>query len=113
VELGLRVLNSRPHHLDLLHRANTEAVKMLKQELREAALARELTHPEPEPPFQARAAGCRHRLTNLAACLAILFLSKSGLFTSLDRFSTGGEAFVRQYYASQAGDDLAGEVFDS
>jgi hypothetical protein len=113
VELGLRVVKSRPHNLGLLQRANAEAVKMLTHELREAAKASELTNAEAEPPFLGRAGRHRHWLTNIAACLAILFLTRSGLFSSLNRLNAGGEAYVRHYYASQAGEDLAGEVFDS
>ena len=113
VELGLRVVKSRPLRLGLLQQANAEAVKMLTHELREAAKARELTSAEAESPFLGRAGRHRHWLTNIAACLAILFLTRSGLFSSLNRLNTGGEAYVRHYYASQAGEDLAGEVFDS
>ena len=35
MELGLRVVKSRPHNLGLLQKANAEAVKMLTHELRE------------------------------------------------------------------------------
>ena len=43
----------------------------------------------------------------MAACAAILLLTRSGLFTSLDRASVQGEKFMRQYYAANAGEDLA------
>jgi hypothetical protein len=99
--------------LGLLEKANAEAVRMLGHDLREAAQARDMMGPESEPPSLPRALKYRHQLTNIAACLAILLLTKSGLFNSLDRFSTGGAAFVRQYYASQVGEELAREVFDT
>jgi len=113
VELGLRVVKSRPHGLSLLQKANAEAVRMLTHELRDTAQAHELTNPDPEQPFLGWAARHRHRLTNVAACVAILLLTRSGLFSSLNRLNRDGEAYVRHYYASQAGEDLAGEVFDS
>ena len=112
VDLAVRIVKSRPQPPGLLGKANREAVRMLGRELQEATQARALTRSETEPPFPVRVRRCRHRLTNLAACLAILCLSKSGLFTSLNRINTGGEALVRHYYASQVGEDLAGEVFD-
>ena len=113
VELALRIVKARPHRLGLLQKANAEAVRLLSHDLREEAQAREMIGSRLESPFLTRAVRGRHQMTNVAACIAILFLSKSGLFRSLDRLGAGSEAWVRQYYASQVGDDLAGEVFDS
>lgn len=113
VEMALRVVKSQPHHLDLLKRANADAVRMLKHDLRDAPQARALKHSEPEPSFLERSAKIRHWATNVAACLAIALLTKSGLFISLDGANTRGEKLVKQYYINQVGEDLAQEVFDA
>ena len=113
VDLALRVVKSQPHRLDLLREANTSTLKMLKHELRDAPQARVLADSRPEPSFLERSGKYRHWAANVAACFAILFLAKSGLFSSLDRLNTGGAEFVRQYYANQAGEDLAKEIFDA
>jgi len=113
VELTMRILKSQPHGLDLLKRANASTIKMLKHDLQEAPQAQELATAQSEPSFLERSVNYRHWATNVAACFVILFLAKSGLFSSLDRLSTGSEQLVRQYYACHAGDDLAGEIFDA
>ena len=113
VELTMRILKSEPHCLDLLRRANASTMKMLKHDLQEAPQARELVTAKPEPSLLERSMSYRHWSTNVAACFVILFLAKSGLFVSLDRLTTGSQDFVRSYYASRAGDDLAQEVFDA
>jgi anti-sigma factor RsiW len=113
VELALSIVKSQPHRLDLLSKANCCTVKMLKHSLREAPKARILEVARPEPSFLQCSARYRHRLANAAACVAILVLTRSGLFASLDRATAGGEKFMKQYYATRAGDDIAEEIFGS
>ena len=111
VELALSIIKSEPHQLDLLSKANSCAVKMLKHSLREAPKAFLLEKARPEPSFLQRSARYRPRITNAAACVAILVLTRSGLFSSLDRATAGGEKLMKQYYAVHAGEDIAEEVF--
>lgn len=113
VDLALSIVKSQPHHLDLLRQANASTLKMLTHTLRDASQAKELAGAQSEPSFLERSGSYRHWATHAAACFVILFLAKSGLFASFDRLSTGSENLVRQYYTSHAGDDLAGEMFDS
>jgi hypothetical protein len=47
----------------------------------------------------------------MAACVAILVLTKVGVFSSMERFQTEGRKVVRQYYTSQVGKDLTNEIF--
>jgi hypothetical protein len=109
--MALRVLKTQPHRLDLLRRANAEAVKMLKRDLRDAPQAHALADSEPEPSLLERSGRYRHWAANVAACLAIALLIKSGLFASLDGATARGEKLVQQYYTSQVGEDLAREIF--
>jgi anti-sigma factor RsiW len=111
VDLALSIIKSQPHRLDLLMRANTAAVKMLKHSLREAAEAQELEQAKPELSLIERCARYRISATHLAACIAILFLTKAGIFSSVDRLHTRGEAALKQYYSHQAGEDVAKDIF--
>lgn len=113
VDLALSIVKSQPHRLDLLRQANASTLKMLTHTLRDAPQAQELVAAKPEPSFLERSGSYRHWATHAAACFVILFLAKSGLFASLSHLSTGSENLVRHYYTSHAGDDLAGEIFDS
>lgn len=113
VDLALSLVKSQPHHIDLLKRANTHAIGMLKHSLRDSAQARLLENFRPELSFLERSAGYRHQLANVAACVAIVALTRIGLFSSLDRATTQGAEHMRQYYAMQIGEDLAGEIFDA
>jgi hypothetical protein len=111
--LALSVIKSQPHQLDLLTRANTAAIRMLSRPLRQTEAADKLKTPQSEPSFAERYAGHQGAITNVAACIAILLLTKAGVFTSLDKARTRGEAAMKQYYADRAGEDLAGELFKS
>jgi hypothetical protein len=111
--LALSAIKSQPHRLDLLMRANAAAMRMLNHQLREAAQARRLEQAKPEPRLIERFGAYRSAVTNVAACVAILFLTKAGIFSSFDKARTRGQAVIEQYYANQAGEDLAEEVFDS
>lgn len=111
VELALSAIKSQPHRLDLLKRANAHAVNVLKHSLREAVQAQTLKDCQPEPSFLERSGRYRYSLGNIAACLAIVVLLRTGLFSSLNKVCSDGQKCMRQYYASQVGEDLAGEIF--
>jgi anti-sigma factor RsiW len=113
VDLALSAIRSQPHRLDLLMQANTAAVRMLSHRLRETPQAHRLEQARPEPCLLERCARHRGTVTNVAACIAILFLTKAGIFSSLDKARTRGQAVMKQYYTNQAGEDLAREVFNS
>lgn len=111
VDLALRAVRSQPHRLDLLMRANACAIRMLNHRLREAAEARRLETSEPELSFVERYGRYQNTVMSVAACITVLFLTKAGLFSSFGKVRTEGQKVIRQYYASQAGEDLAGDVF--
>ena len=111
VNLALSAVKSQPHKLDLLMRANTQAIGVLKHSLRETPKAEELRTTLPEPKLLERWGKYRCSAANLAACIAILFLMKIGVFSSMNEFQTQGQKVIRQYYASRVGGDLAGEIF--
>ena len=113
VNLALSIMKSQPHKLDLLMRANTQAIGVLKHSLRRAPKAQKLKAMQPEPKLFEKCDKYTHSAANVAACIAILLLMKIGIFSSMDKFQTQGQKVVEQYYASQVGEDLADEVFST
>jgi len=113
VNLALSAIKSQPHKLDLLKRANTQAVGVLKHSLREAPKAEKLRAMLPEPKLFEKCGKYAHSTANVAACITILLLMKIGIFSSMDTFQTQGQKAVEQYYASQVGEDLADEIFSA
>jgi hypothetical protein len=111
VNLALSVLKSQPHNLDLLKRANSQAIGVLKHSLREAPKAGKLKRARPEPKLPERSRKYVHPGTNVAACIAVLLLMKMGIFSSVDKFQSGGQEVMKQYYASRAGQDVADDMF--
>jgi len=113
VNLALSLIKSQSHNLDLLMRANTQTINVLKHGLREAPKAQELKSIKPEPKLAKRVFWCVQPSLNVAACFLILFLLKCGIFTSMDKLQTNGKKAYKQYYASQLGEDMAEELFPS
>jgi len=111
VNLALSIIKSQPQKLDLLRRANTEAIEVLKHSLRETPKAQKLKTILPQPKLLEKCGKYTHSATNVAACITILLLMKFGIFSSIDKFQTKGQEALKQYYAAQAGEDLANEIF--
>ena len=111
VDLALTALRSQPHSLDLVMKANTRAISVLKHSLREAPKAERLQQLEP--------AGGPHEkygkhivpLSKTAACLAVVLFLKLGIFSSMDNFRKEGNAAVEHYYAKHLGQEFADEIF--
>ncbi len=111
VSLALSAMKAEPHRTDLLMRANAQAIGVLKHSLRQAPEARKLEKMLPRPGLVETFGKYGHSVANLAACAVILFLMKVGVFSSMGKFQTEGREVVKNYYASQAGQDLANEIF--
>ena len=111
VNLALSFMKNKPHRLDLLMRANAQAIGVLKHRLRQAPRARQLRTilPEPKPLERCGKYGCSAAM--LAACISILLLMKISVFSSMDKFYTEAQKVNKQYYARQVGQDLADEIF--
>jgi len=113
VNLALSAMKSQPQKLDLLMRANTQAIGVLKHSLREAPKAEKLRAMLPEPKLSEKCGKYARSTANVAACITILLLMKIGVFSSMDTFQTQGRKAVEQYYASHVGEDLADEIFSA
>jgi len=111
VHLGLSFMKNQPCSLDLLMRANTQAIGVLKHSLRRAPKARKLKVVLPEPKLLEKCSKYGHSAMNMAACITVLLLMKIGVFSSMDKFHTQGQKVYKQYYTNQVGKDLADEIF--
>lgn len=111
VHLALSFIKSQPHEIDLLMRANTQAIAVLKHSLRNEPKAHKLEKKLPEPKMFERCSKYGNSAANFAACIVILLLMKIGVFSSMDQFHTQGQKVIKQYYARQVGKDLADEIF--
>ncbi len=111
VNLAMSFVKTQPHGLDLLMRANTQAIRVLKHSLRSEPQAQKLRKKLPEPKPLEVFGKYGHTAANTAACLAILLLMKIGVLTSMDQFHSEGRKTIRQYYTNQVGADLADDVF--
>ena len=111
VEMALSLVKSQRHNLDLLMRANAQAVGVLRHSLRQAPKAEKLKKTLPEPTLPERLSKYKHSAANVAACFAILLLTKIGVFSSMEGLQTHSQEVLKQYYAGHIGQDLADEIF--
>ena len=111
VDLAFSLVKTQPHKLDLLSRANTRAIAVLKHSLRGDPEASDLKTKLPEPKLLEMFRGCGRSVANVAACVAILALMKIGVLSSMNQFHSTGQKSMKQYYANRIGEDLADEVF--
>ncbi len=111
VEAALSIVKSKPHRLELLKQANRQAIGVLSHKLRNAPKAQKLKEAIPEPKLFERMSKYKSQVANLAACITILFLMKTGVFSSMQKFQSQGEETLKQYYASHLGSDLTDDIF--
>jgi anti-sigma factor RsiW len=111
VDIALSLIKAQRHDLDLLSRANAQAIGVLKHSLRYATKAQKLKVARPEPKLWERCSKYTGSIGNVAACVTILCLMKIGIFSSMDKFQNEGTKAMKQYYAAQAGQDIADEIF--
>lgn len=111
VLLGLNLMKSQAHSLDLLKRANHSAVNVLKHDLRDSRKAIQLKTSLPTLTLAQRLRWASHGLCQMAACIAILVLSKIGVFSSIDRVQKQGQTTVKHFFDCKLGSDLSDDLF--
>jgi hypothetical protein len=52
-------------------------------------------------------------LANTAACIAILFLARMGIFNSMEKFQADSQKAIEHYYEKNIGSDLSSDIFSS
>jgi hypothetical protein len=111
VALAFSLLKTQPHSLDLLMKANTQAVNSLNHKLRTSTKADTLKQMRPEPGWLSVNGKYLQPLINLAACLAFVLLLKIGVFSSMEDFKESGETAVQNYYASRLDEQTYDDIF--
>lgn len=112
VALAFSTVKSQPHNLNLLMRANTQTIRVLRHSLRYTPKAAKLKTMLPEPKLLEKYSKYAHPAANAAACIAMVVLMKIGIFSTMDKFQTEGQRLVKQYYVSQLGEHLAEDIFN-
>ena len=97
VSIGLNLIKSESHSLELLKRANGAAIDVLKHDLRESDKACQLRTCLPTPSLGQKIRGVNRAISQTAACIAILVLSKMSVFSSIDRMQKQGQTTVRHF----------------
>lgn len=113
VNLAFTLLRSQPHSTELFMRANTKAVNSLKHSLRDAPKAEKLRTFKPEPNWYQRNSKVFSSFTNVAACFVILFLLKTGIFSSMSEFNEKGRDSLQNYYTKRLDKSICDEIFKS
>lgn len=111
VNLAMMLLKSQPHSLDLLTKANTQAINVLKHSLRQAPKAEVLRAAKPNLSIFERYRRRAQPALNAAACIMIIALFKAGIFTSIESSQTKGNTAARNYYAMHVGSEMADDIF--
>ena len=113
VDLAISFIKSQPLSLDLLMRANEQAIGVLKHSLRQAPKADKLKQIKPEPKLVERFYKHLQPVGNMAACIVILIMMKASIFSSMNSVQAKGQKVIRQYYTDRVGKDLTEEIFPS
>jgi hypothetical protein len=111
VHVGLSLLKSQAHSLDLLNRANAEAVAVLHRDLRQAPKAQHLSHLVPHPTLREKIRLYKQAFSQIAACFVLLTLSKISVFSSLKQTQKQGQIAVKHYYQVHLDDDITDDLF--
>ena len=113
IDNALMMMKSEIHTMNLLARANKQAIGVLKHSLRENPATIKLEDIRPRPSLISILSRYNHGLINTAACFVIFLLVKTHVFNSIEDFQAGGNKIMTNYYERQLGSDLADELNDS
>ena len=113
VNIAIMLIKNQPHKLDLLSRANEKTVAVLQHSIRNSSKADRLKKALPKPTVFTRLSRYRYAAANIAACVAILLMIKTGIFPSVERFQNDSKGALKYYYTVQAGEEVADEIFPS
>ena len=91
--------------------ANKQTINVLKHSLREAPKAQKLKIVCPDVKPAQRLIQYFQPSANMAACFLILFLTKFGIFSSMENAQTEGQKAYKQYYLNHIGEELTEDIF--
>jgi hypothetical protein len=111
VNLALSFMKTQPHRLDLLMRANAQAIGVQKHSLRRTPKARQLRTMLPEPKLLERCGKYGYFAANFAVCITIVLLMMIGVLSFMDKFHGVTQKVNERPYAGQVDQEPVDEIF--
>lgn len=113
VEIAMMLMKTQPQDLGLLARANSKALDTLKHSLRNAPQSAALrTIQVNQSRFEKFRPGLE-RVLNVAACVFVVIMIKTGVSNSLLDYKEQGENVIHNYYARNLDRQMFDEIFSS
>lgn len=113
VELVLCLMRTQPHTMALLAMANNSALKYLKRSIRQTPCAEQLRTAVHGPGRLEKASPVLERLINVAACLFVILMVRTGLTHKMFELKDQGTKVMENYYARNLDSELYEDVFGS
>lgn len=111
VEIALCLIKSQPQNMDLLAKANTSALRILKHSLRYSRKSESLRRERTRLRGLNRISPVFEQILNIAACVFVLLMIRCGIFNSLTNYKEEGQAVLQNYYARNLDQELIDEIF--
>jgi len=111
VEIALMLMKSQPMEIGLLARANNRALGVLAHSLRFGPKSERLRHAVSDTTRLEKARPFIEKALNVAACLFIALMIKTGLSHSLLDCKEQGQAVIENYYARNLDGQMVEEIF--
>jgi hypothetical protein len=111
IELGLMLIKTQPLENGLLARANSQALGVLNHSLRYAPKSKVLRNAKSDTNRLEKIRPNFERALNVAACIFIVIIIKTGVSSSLLDYKKKGEAVIENYYARNLDNQLFDEIF--
>jgi len=111
VELAICLLKMQPQQGDLLAKANTSALEVLKHSLRYSPKSDTLRRARYGQGWTHCYKPVLEHVLNAAACLFVLVMIRCGIFSSLSTYKDQGEAVLHKYYAQNLDQQLMDQIF--
>jgi hypothetical protein len=113
VEVALMLVKSEPYEMGLLARANSKALDVLTHSLRFTPKSTHLRQVKSDPNYIEKAYPLLERVLNVAACLFVIIMIKTGVSNSLLDYKDQGESVIHNYYARNLDTQMFDEIFPS
>ena len=104
LRVALLLIKTQPHPADLLSMANRRAIGVLKHGLRDLPKARKLAQTFPRPSFRKGLDKYARPMVHAAACLIVLLLVRTGVFSAMMKVQHEGTEAAQRYYARHLGE---------
>lgn len=111
VEIALMLMKSQPYEMGLLARANNRALDVLKHSLRYAPKSAVLRNAKSDTNRLEKMRPGLERAMNVAACIFVAVMIKTGVSDSLLDYKEQGEAVIHNYYARNLDSQMFDEIF--